>query len=239
MNTNYKAANPILLFRTPNHTCSYKGNQKASTIFVDPDLLINKSLNSKLSELGYRRSGSHLYRPDCEICHACTSCRIPANLFHVTRAHRKLINKNSDLYIVEKNDLTCEQSYKLYERYINIRHYDGDMYPATREQFEAFIKTKTIDTRFFMFYLENKLISVSVTDSLENDLSAGYTFFEPTEIKRSLGIFSILYQLQICHTLSLPYLFLGYWIKDCPKMQYKSNFQPIEMLIDGKWIIMK
>jgi arginine-tRNA-protein transferase len=113
------------------------------------------------------------------------------------------------------------------------------MYPATREQFEAFIKTKTIDTRFFMFYLENKLISVSVTDSLENGLSAVYTFFEPTEIKRSLGIFSILYQLQICHTLSLPYLFLGYWIKDCPKMQYKSNFRPIEMLIDGKWIIVK
>ena len=163
----------------------------------------------------------------------------PRQLLHVTRSHRKIINKNSDLYIVEKNDLTCEESYKLYERYINIRHYDGDMYPATREQFEAFIKTKTIDTRFFMFYLENKLISVSVTDSLENGLSAVYTFFEPTEIKRSLGIFSILYQLQICHTLSLPYLFLGYWIKDCPKMQYKSNFRPIEMLIDGKWIIVK
>ena len=92
------------------------------------------------------------------------------------------------MQVIERNDLTCEESYSLYERYINTRHADGDMLPATPEQFEAFIKTKTVDTRFFMFYQESRLIMVSVTDILDHGLSAVYTFFDPAEFKRSLGI---------------------------------------------------
>ena len=38
------------------------------------------------------------------------------------------------------------------------------MFPATDEQFEAFIKTKTVDTRFFLFYEDQRLIAVSVVD---------------------------------------------------------------------------
>jgi arginine-tRNA-protein transferase len=111
------------------------------------------------------------------------------------------------------------------------------MYPASIDQFEAFIKTKTEDTRFFQFYLRQKLIAVSVTDILDQGLSAVYTFFEPSLKERSLGNYAILWQIEKTQSVGLPYLFLGYWIKNCSKMQYKSKFRPLELLVGGKWIL--
>lgn len=239
MNTNSKVISSVRLFRTSPHPCSYKTDQRAATVFVDPDLVIDKSLNSKLSDLGYRRSGAHLYRPDCDFCSACISCRVPVDQFSFQRSHRRIWNKNKDLEIIERNDLTCAAAFKLYEKYINTRHSDGDMYPATPEQFEAFIKTKTVDTRFYLFYREEELIAVSVADILEHGLSAVYTFFDPAESHRSLGNYAILRQIRMAESLNLPYLFLGFWIKNCQKMAYKSNFRPLEMLIDGKWVLVK
>lgn len=239
MNTNSsKLISSVRLFRTSTHPCSYKQEQQAATVFVDPDLVIDKHLNSKLSELGYRRSGAHLYRPDCELCNACISCRVPVDYFKMRRRHKRIMKANRDLRVEERNDLTCEEAFELYKRYIDRRHRDGDMYPATREQYEAFIKTKTVDTRFFLFYEGDKLLAVSVTDVLEQGLSAVYTFFEPDLPARSFGNYVILWQIQHCQELGLPYLFLGYWIKGCQKMQYKSEYRPLELLVDGSWILL-
>lgn len=239
MKSNTKSISSVRLFRTSPHPCSYKTNEQAATVFVDPDLVIDKNLNSKLSELGYRRSGAHLYRPDCDYCQACISCRIPVADFQFSRSQKRVLNRNRNLTVVEQSDLTVEGAYDLYSRYINSRHADGDMYPATEEQFEAFIKTKTVDTRFYLFYDEESLLAVCVIDELEQGLSAVYTFFDPEESDRSLGKFAILWQIEKCQAVGRPYLFLGYWIKGCPKMQYKSDFRPLEMLLDGRWVLVK
>ena len=235
-NTKSKVLNSVRLFRTAPHPCSYKSDQIASTVFVDPDLVIDKSINSKLSDLGYRRSGAHLYRPDCENCSACLSCRVPVTEFILKRRQRRVWNANQDLEVVECLDLTGDEPYALYQRYIDRRHDDGDMYPATPEQFEAFIKTKTVDSRFLKFYLNQQLVAVSVTDVLEQGLSAVYTFYDPAQTKRSLGGYAILWQIKMAQNLGLPYLFLGYWIKECQKMEYKSNYRPLQLLIDGRWV---
>ena len=85
--------NSVRLFRTASHPCSYKPNHRAATVFVDPNLIIDQPLNSKLSDLGYRRSGKHLYRPDCDLCKACISCRLPVDKFQTKRRHRKNIKE--------------------------------------------------------------------------------------------------------------------------------------------------
>lgn len=238
MNSKSKIISSVRLFRTSVHACSYKQDQDAATVFVDPELIIDQFLNSDLSELGFRRSGAHLYRPDCDFCAACISCRVLVALFKSKRRHRKIWKLNQDLDVIYTNDLNDDDSYALYKRYINTRHRDGDMYPATPEQFEAFIKTQTDDTLFCKFYCQEKLLAVSVIDVLHQGLSAVYTFFDPDCSKRSLGNFVILWQIRKASEMQLPYLFLGYWIKDCAKMQYKSSFRPLELLIEGNWVLL-
>jgi arginine-tRNA-protein transferase len=71
---------------------------------------------------------------------------------------------------------------------------------------------------------------------LEQGLSAVYTFFDPAQTKRSLGGYAILWQIKMAQDLGLPYLFLGYWIKECQKMEYKSNYRPLQLLVDGRWV---
>ena len=35
--------------------------------------------------------------------------------------------------------------------------------------------------------------------------------------------------------MSLEYLYLGYWIKDCRKMSYKAEYRPLELYMNGRW----
>ena len=239
MNSKTELISSIRLFRTSPHACSYKADEIAATVFVDPELEIDQNLNSKLSELGYRRSGANLYRPDCDNCNACVSCRLPVQSFQQQRRHEKIWKKNQDLYVKEAAVVDDKNSFELYEKYINTRHSDGDMYPATIEQFEAFICSGTSTTRFLKFFLEDRLVAVSVTDQLSQGLSAVYTFFDPDLNSRSLGNYVILWQVEEARRLLLPYVYLGYWIKDCQKMAYKSSFRPLELLIDGNWLLLR
>jgi arginine-tRNA-protein transferase len=85
-------------------------------------------------------------------------------------------------------------------------------------------------------YDGERLLSVAVTDQLDDGLSAVYTFFEPTEQSRGLGVYSILQQIELSKALGLSHVYLGYWIKESAKMNYKSQFRPLQMFIDGRWL---
>jgi arginine-tRNA-protein transferase len=76
---------------------------------------------------------------------------------------------------------------------------------------------------------------VSLVDELEDGLSSVYTFYDPEVAGTSYGTYNILWQIAKCRDYGLPYLYLGYWIAGSPKMSYKSNFRPLETLIDGQW----
>ena len=60
-------------------------------------------------------------------------------------------------------------------------------------------------------------------------------FFDPGETRRGLGVYAILWQIQQAAAMGLEYLYLGYWIKDCRKMSYKQEYQPLEAWRDGVW----
>ena len=128
-----------------------------------------------------------------------------------------------------------EIHYNLYERYINERHSDGDMFPPSLDQFEKFLVHSCTESFFLEFWKDDRLISVSSCDPLDDGLSAVYTFFDPDENRRSLGVFAVLKQIEHAKALSLPYVYLGYWVPHSDKMNYKSQYVPLELLIDGQW----
>ncbi|TQV73545.1 arginyltransferase [Exilibacterium tricleocarpae] len=226
----------LRLFATHPHTCSYLVEQNATTVFVDPTATINVKLYSRLSEVGFRRSGSHLYRPHCEHCRACIPARIPVATFTPNRRQRRCRQRNRDLSIATVDSLGREEHYALYERYICERHSDGDMFPPTKMQFDAFLTSEWNTTEFVEFRHRDRLLGVAVSDIMDNGISAVYTYFDPHEERRSLGTFAILHQIERARELGLPAVYLGYWIRQCRKMQYKSEFRPLEILVDNRWV---
>lgn len=224
----------IKLYATSPHPCSYFSEREAQTLFLDPLCEVDQGLYTRLSQAGFRRSGSHYYRPNCETCKACIASRVLIADFSLSRNQRRLMARNNDLDYDWKKRPSAE-AYELYERYINTRHRDGDMYPASREQFDGFIADQRDDTQFLHIYHSGELLAVAVCDRLGDGLSAIYTFYAPEEQRRSLGKLAILALIDRCKQQGLPYLYLGYWIKECQKMRYKIDYRPIELLINGRW----
>ncbi|WP_373091175.1 arginyltransferase [Zhongshania sp.] len=225
----------LKLYATHPHPCSYFADREAKTIFIDPEAKISGPVYSELSRRGFRRSGNHLYRPDCGTCKACIASRVPVTLFRPSRTQRRVEKRNSDL-VAHILSAPNADAYPLYEKYINGRHRDGDMYPPSKDQFDDFLGLGTEDTQHVHFYLGDTLVAVAVTDVLNDGLSAIYTFYDPEYPRRSLGVYGILWQIAHCRDLALPYLYLGYWIRDCQKMRYKTDYKPIELLMSDRWL---
>lgn len=226
----------LRFFTTPAHECSYLPGRQATTLFVDPQARITPTLYSELSLMGFRRSGDFLYRPHCNGCNACIPARIPVSRFRPRRRQRRTLRDNSDLVVTRETAQLTPEYYQLYARYIEIRHAGGDMYPPSQEQFRSFLMSSWSDTRFYCFRRQDgELLAVAVTDRLEDGLSAVYTFFDPQLPERSLGNQAVLWQIEECRRLGLPHLYLGYWVRECEKMAYKSDFQPLEILRDDIW----
>lgn len=229
----------LKFYATQPHPCSYLSNRQAITLFMDPATSLDSNLYSHLSDIGFRRSGRHIYRPRCNGCNACIPARVAVNDFAPRRSQRKTWKKNQDLEVTAHKAINDDETYALYKIYIDNQHKDGDMYPATEEQFESFLVQCPEFCTFYKFRLKGQLIAVAVTDRLSNGLSAIYTFYHPESNRRSLGRFCILWQIEQAKAMGLEHLHLGYWIKDCQKMNYKIQYRPLEIYINNRWVTLK
>ena len=227
--------NPIRLFETVVDECPYLEDRQSASILVDPEHDIQPELFSLLSRSGFRRSGDMLYTPKCPSCNACVSVRIPTNEFVASRGQRRVWRKNQDL-TVSIEDVKFDQAhFEMYLRYQQHRHADSSMCDDDPDKYIGFIESSYAASKFLCIRLEGKLIGISVLDQFEGGLSAVYTFFEPEYSKRSLGTYAILYSIRLARTHKIPFLYLGYWIDQSTKMDYKRNFKPLQGYIEKQW----
>jgi leucyl-tRNA---protein transferase len=227
---------PLGFFRTPPHDCGYLPNRKAITLFVDPRVRPDNESYTLLSQHGFRRSGSHVYRPRCQQCNACVPIRVPVDLFKPSRNQRRTSNKNTDIEVIRKPAAFEQEHFMLYAKYIAHRHQGGGMEDPDPTSYMDFLTASWADTSFVEFRLAQNLIGVAVLDRLDDGLSAVYTFFDPEHEKRSPGRFAILAGIELTRQLGLEWLYLGYWIEQCRKMAYKTEFSPHQKFVDGTWI---
>ena len=192
--------------------------------------------HDRLAQAGFRRVRDFVYRPACANCQACLPIRVIARDFHSNGTFRRNERRNADLTVVEAPLAARVHHFDLFRRYQDARHAEGDMASMDFAEYRAMIEDSPIDTRLVEFRDgAGKTIAASLTDQLGDGLSAVYEFFEPDESHRSPGTFAILWHIHQAKRLGLPYVYLGYWIENSPKMAYKDRFRPFEVLRDGHW----
>lgn len=224
---------PISVGITKTFPCSYIETELEQLLVLQEDN-IGLALFEQLLALGFRRSGGTIYKPQCPHCNACLPIRIPSFLFTPSRRQKRTLKNNRDL-IWKIVDTQAESHYELYETYINVRHKDGPMYPASREQYNHFIDSGWLDPIFIELWNSDRLIGVAVTDILPNSLSAIYSFFAPDEHKRSLGSLLILIQCRLAKLMHKEFIYLGYQIDESRKMNYKRDYTPYQILTSSGW----
>lgn len=225
----------LVFYRSTPHACGYLPGRTAASLFVDPDAPKTSTLYARMLQYGFRRSGDEIYRPQCGVCQACVPVRIPVQSFRPNRAQRRTWQHNLDLEVRAVRPTYRNEHFNLYRRYVSARHRGGGMDHANREAFLAFLTARWVETIFYEFRLSETLLTVAVVDRMGDALSAVYTFFEPDVPERSLGRYAILYEIAAARALGLDWLYLGYWVRDCRKMRYKNEFQPLEYYSEGRW----
>lgn len=226
----------LRLFRTAGHPCSYLPGLEARTLFIDPEADKSTALYQSLLDMGFRRSGSEIYRPDCQGCAACVSVRIPVDRFTPRRSQRRVWTQHkSNLSVTILPAEFNPEHFELYSKYINSRHPDGEMANPTEDDYRRFLITSWCDTRFVEFRTDERLFSVAVIDLLPHGISAVYTFFDPEMSGLSPGVLAILWQINQAKSLGLIWLYLGYLVQGCKKMEYKRDYRPVQVLSAGGW----
>lgn len=213
--------------------CPYLPGQQARhvNIMLSPT---SPGLYHSLMDLGFRRLGPIFYRPQCDSCHECRILRIPVAEFRPRRSQKRCWAHNRDVAVEPGTPQVTEEKRHLYRRYLERRH-DGQMDGSAEEL--GFLCSSSIETIEIRYRLAGELVGVGLADVEPLAMSAVYSYFHPSLSGRSLGVFNILWMIEECRRRGKAHLYLGYYVRDCPKMSYKADYRPCEILgSDGRWM---
>ncbi len=230
-------------FITAPSPCPYLSGRVERKVFTHLVGQDARSLNTQLSQGGFRRSQNIAYRPACDGCASCVSVRVPVNTFEPGRNFRRTARINQDVVGTVMRSKATSEHYALFRSYIDSRHGDGGMADMSVLDFSAMVDDNFVDSRLVEYRLRSddnspgELVAAVLIDILGDGMSMIYSFYDPMQQRRGLGTYMILDNINRVKRLGLPYLYLGYWVRGSRKMDYKARFLPQERLTADGWAL--
>jgi len=197
--------------------------------------LSGEELDASLAQ-GDRRVGRMLYRTQCPTCSACEPLRVLVQDFKPSKSQRRVGRKNQDIKVTVGPAVFSEERLKLYNRHKVERGLSRDGKMMTQEGYEGWFLRSCADTVELCFELDGRLAGVSIVDVGARDSSSVYHYFDPELANRSMGTFSVLVELAWSRSRGGRHHYLGLYVNDCDRLNYKSRFGPNERRVDGGWV---
>jgi arginine-tRNA-protein transferase len=224
-------------FRTEQDVCPYLPDRA----FHSENLVIGRMQPEDYLALlsqSYRRSGRILYRPVCAWCRQCISLRVLVQEFRPTRSQSRAWRKNQDLEIRITEPRLDQLHLALYNDYLRRKHPSPARDAQGRNALEywGFLVDSPVPTLEFQYWAGPRLLGVGIVDDLGTSASSVYFYFDLDARARSLGVYSVLVEIEWARRRGYRHHYLGYWVRDAASMAYKARYRPAEILLpDGRW----
>jgi len=201
---------------------------------------LDSQMYLELLNQGWRRFGWMLFRPRCASCQACQPIRVLVDTFHPDRSQRRVQKSNSNTHLVIGPPEIDAARLDVYYRH-HQHHAETKGWPAPNLDDAVSHIASIVDGPFpvqeWAYYIDGQLVAISYVDALADGYSGIYFYHDPDFRKLSLGNWICLSMIEQAKLDGLPYIYLGYYIKDCRSMEYKGKFAPNQVLTpDGAWI---
>jgi arginine-tRNA-protein transferase len=212
--------------------CSYIEGLKAKLEYI----AINEcpvDIYQAFLERGWRRFGQLNFRPVCDGCTKCDSLRIVVNEFVLSKSMKKVRLKNKNTKITISKPCVSNEKIALYDYYHKERSDKKGWEPKQAGEKEYFDMLCGGANEFAFevhFYIDDVLAGVDYIDIGVDGISAVYFISNPSYYKYSLGVFSILIQIELAKNLGLDYIYLGYGVRENNSLNYKYRYEPLEIL---------
>lgn len=185
-----------------------------------------------LLERGWRRFGAQYFRPVCGACSECVSLRIPVATFRHSKSQRRAWRKCAGLRVTVRAPVADEERLALYRAWHSHREQTRG-WPSSPMDLEEYGRVFCLvheGAREFDYYLGDRLVAVGFVDETPRALSSIYFFYHPDVADLSLGVASVLFEVEWAKKRQRPHVYLGYRIAHCPSTAYKSQYAPHELL---------
>ncbi|MFA5455786.1 MAG: arginyltransferase [Sulfurimonas sp.] len=218
-----------------NDKCSYLAKRNQTTHYKVIEEC-SAAHCQELIERGYRRFGKMFFRPICASCDECKSIKIDVKNFEFSSSQRRVIKKAAKIKSYIQKPSISKLHLELFEKYhLFMKEKKGwDYTPSTPQgYYSSFVDGHNDFGYEVLYYLEEKLIGVDLIDILEDGVSSIYFYYDPDYEQYSLGKLSLYNQIIFAKKSQKKWIYLGYYVKDCPSLSYKSHYKPY-ITLDGK-----
>lgn len=218
---------------SPAIACPYLPDQTLTYEYFYAANLNARELSWFLSR-GWRKFGVYYFRPSCPDCQACTPIRILVQEFEPTRSQSRVLRLGRDVRSSFGSIRYEERLFEIYCEHSKTRFGQDCIF----EEFISNLHTPSCPTLLSRYELEHTLIAAGYLDQSVDALSSVYFVYDTRYSKKSLGILSILREIEQTKNLGLKYYYLGYFVPGCDRMAYKTAYFPQERYSwqDKVWI---
>jgi arginine-tRNA-protein transferase len=228
----------LFTFVSPPDQCGYLPDRRWSLRYEVVGNLRPEEYSAKLLA-GWRRFGYSLFRPECGTCRECQSLRVIVPSFQPSRTQRRVWELNrKDVELTIAAPSVSAEKLELYDRYHKAQtalkgwpEHDAE---SASDYMESFVNNPFV-TQEWTYRIQGRLMGVGYVDHLTIGLSAIYFFYDPNERRRSPGVYNILSVIEAARQLSLPHVYLGFYVKGCRSLEYKAKYRPNEVLVNKVW----
>jgi arginine-tRNA-protein transferase len=224
----------VLEFLEEDKPCSYFDNKVCDIRYKYMEHCSSQEQH-KMLERGWRRFGNMHFVPECKDCFECTTMRIDVKKFQFSKSQKRVLkkNKNTQVYI-QKPTVTCEHIdlFNKYHQHMKGKKDWKENIIDVQEYHNSYVNGAHDFGKELLYFIDDKLVAVALCDVMKEGLSAVYCYYDHDYEYLSLGQFSILAQISIAKQSNIPYIYLGYWIKDHYSMGYKERYKPFEVLLN-------